>query len=328
MTRALLPFIAAALFFGSSCRIGYTSGKEMLEADWYDPVNTLTVWALADIQPKNEGHREAWEEAVEDMNRNVPGIDFAIVAGDIVNDTEEETFDWYVNTRNGSYIEEWYEIIGNHDLKTDRGKLFREKLREETDYAVVKGNILFIFMSDSERGKSTEISDETFEWWKDLVVNNQDKIIVVVTHAPLKGSGISFSAWKGRNIIGSKRFRQVLKNYRVDLWLSGHLHIPTGILSTTSKKKSLGGTVFIHISSIRPEMAGMKEPESRVLTFVCGSDKVLVRVRNHKRHEFVTHLDEVFTLSKPYECEGVKPLVGPSAPGKAVGTVTPPATTP
>lgn len=323
MTRALLPFIAAALIFGSSCRIGYTSGKEMLEADWFDPINTLTVWVLADIQPTKKSHRKAWEKAVRDVNENVPGIDFAIVAGDIVNDTQEETFDWYVNTRNGSYVEEWYEIIGNHDLKTDMGKLFREKLREDTDYAILKGNVLFIFMSDSERGKSTVISDETFEWWKDLVVNNQDKIKVVVTHAPLKGSGISFSAWKGRNVVGSKRFRQVLKDYRVDLWFSGHLHTPHGILSTTAEKESLGGTIFIHVSSIRPEMAGMKESESRVMTFVCGSDKVLVRVRNHERHRYVTNLDEVFTLSKPYECKDVNPVAGPLTPGKTARVINP-----
>ena len=82
---------------------------------------------------------------ISSIRNNVPNIDLAIVAGDIVNETTEEIFDWYVQTRNTSYIEEWYEIIGNHDLKTDRGKLFREKLREEVNYSILKDNILFIF---------------------------------------------------------------------------------------------------------------------------------------------------------------------------------------
>lgn len=301
--KSPILLLSALLLALTSCRMGYTSGKEFSEESWYDPANTLTVWALADIQPRNDSHRKAFEEAVRDINENVPGVDMAIVAGDIVHVTEEETFDWYIRTRDGSYINEWYEIIGNHDLKSDRGKLFREKLREDVDYAVIKGNILFIFMSDSERGKATEISDEVFNWWKDLVINNQDKIIVVTTHAPLKGSGIPFSFIRERQIIDSERFTDVMREYNVDLWLSGHLHLPNGIMNNTVTKDEYGGVDFIHISSIRPEFLGIKESESRVLTFVCGSDKVLVRSRNHHDRDYSPGLDEVFTLSKPYECD-------------------------
>lgn len=303
MLRKIIPLIFVLFIFFTSCRIGYHSGQKLVQEDWYDPTGTLTVWALADIQPTNDEHREAFEQSIEDINENVPGIDLAINAGDIVNETNEEVFDWYVQTRGGSYIDTWYEIIGNHDLKSDRGKLFREKLREEVDYSVTVGNILFIFMSDAERGKATEIPDEVFEWWKELVINNQDKIIVVTTHAPLEGSGIPFSGIRERQIIDSERFTEVLRDYRVDLWLSGHLHLPHSMWNATVEKEELGGAVFIHISSIRPEVLGIKESESRVLTFVCGSDKVLVRVRNHENMDWTPHLDEVFTLSKTYECD-------------------------
>jgi len=283
--------------------MGYISGDELTEANWFNSKDTLTVWALADIQPTTRGHEEAFEIAITDINDNVPNVDLAIVAGDIVNQTDEETFDWYVQTRDNSYISEWYEIIGNHDLKTDMGKLFREKLREEVNYSLLKGNILFIFMSDSERGKPTEISDDVFNWWKELVVNNQDKIIVVTTHAALKDSGIPFSSFRDRQIIDSERFTQVLKEYRVDLWLSGHLHLPHAIMNNIVEQDKLGGTIFVHISSIRPEIMGLKESESRVLTFVCGSDKALIRARNHKDKIFVPNQDRVYTLSKEYECQ-------------------------
>jgi 3',5'-cyclic AMP phosphodiesterase CpdA len=299
-----LKLLSLLLFLiQSSCYIGYVSGDELTQANWFNSKDTLTVWALADIQPKNRGHEEAFEIAITDINDNVPNVDLAIVAGDIVNQADEETFDWYVQTRDGSYIEEWYEIIGNHDLITDMGKLFREKLREEVNYSVLKGNILFIFMSDSERGKPTEISDEVFKWWKELVVNNQDKIIVVTTHAALQGSGIPFSSFMDRQIIDSERFTQVLKEYRVHLWLSGHLHLPHAMMNNIVEQDKLGGTIFVHISSIRPEIMGLKESESRVLTFVCGSDKTLIRVRNHKDKIFVPNQDRVFTLSKEYECQ-------------------------
>jgi len=299
-----LKLLSLLLFLiQSSCHIGYSSGDELVEENWFDSKDSLTVWALADIQPRNRGHEEAFEIAITDINDNVPNINLAIVAGDIVNETKEETFDWYVQTRDGSYIEEWYEIIGNHDLKTDMGKLFREKLREEVNYSLLKGNILFILMSDSERGKATEISDEVFNWWKGLVVNNQDKIIVVTTHAPLEDSGIPFSSFRDRQIINSERFTQVLKKYRVDLWLSGHLHLPHGIINNIVEKDKFDGTIFVHVSSIRPEILGLKESESRVLTFVCGSDKVLIRVRNHEDSRFIPNQDRIFRLSKKYLCK-------------------------
>ncbi len=299
MLRKISPLLFL-LFL--SCRIGYISGDKLIEADWFDPAKTLTVWVLADIQPTDKGHREAFEAAVLDINENVPGVDLVIVAGDIVNAAEGEVFDWYIETRDGSYVEDWYEIIGNHDLKSDRGKLFREKLRQDVDYRVTVGNVLFIFMSDAQRGKATEIPDEVFEWWKELVMQNRDKIIVVTTHAPLEGSGIPFSGLHDRQVIDSERFTGVLREYTVDLWLSGHLHLPHSIMNSTVTKDEYGGTEFIHISSIRPELWGMKGSESRVLTFVCGSDKVLVRARNHEKRDYTPHLDEVFTLSKSYEC--------------------------
>ncbi len=303
MPTKLKLFSLLLFLIQSSCYMGYTSGKELTQENWFDSKNTLSVWALADIQPTNRGHKQAFEIAIADVNENIPDIDLAIVAGDIVHQTDAETFDWYVQTRDSSYIREWYEIIGNHDLKTDMGELFREKLREEVNYSVLKGNVLFIFMSDSERGKATEISDEVFNWWKDLVVNNQDKIIVVTTHAPLEDSGIPFSSFRDRQVIDSQRFTQVLEEYRVDLWLSGHLHLPHSMMNNIVEKDKFEGTIFVHISSIRPEFMGLKESESRVLIFACRSDKVLIRARNHKDKTFVPNQERVFALSKKYECQ-------------------------
>lgn len=305
MRKSLTPLLFLLLFTLTSCRVGVTSGKELTEADWFVPEETLTVWALSDTHIKDEKHIKPFSEAIEDINDNVPDVDMAINAGDVVHFPNEESYDLYIKTRDGSYITEWHEIIGNHDYKTDKGNIFREKLRGggDVNYTVEKGNILFIFMSNEDRGKATVITDETFEWWKDLVIKNQDKIIVVVTHAPLQGSGIIFSAIDERQITDSKRFRMVLKQYKVDMWLSGHLHVPQEMMDTLVRKKDLNGTIFVEISSIRPDLGGVKEPESRVITFACGSDKVLIRSRNHEQHIFTPGLDDVFTLSKPYECD-------------------------
>ena len=74
-------------------------------------------------------------------------------------------------------------------------------------------------------------------------------------------------------------------------------------MDTLVRKKDLNGTNFVEISCIRPNLGGVKEPESRLIIFACGSDKVLIRSRNHGQHIFTPGLDKVFTLSKPYECD-------------------------
>ncbi len=300
-----MPLLMLLIFTLASCGAGSSTAIEPAASGGPPSGETLTVWALSDTHIKDRKHMKPFRNAVEDVNDNIPDVDMAINAGDVAHFPTVESYDLYIKTRDGSYIKEWHEIIGNHDYKTDKGNIFREKLRGggDVNYTVEKGNILFIFISNEDRGKPTVITDETFEWWKDLVINNQDKIIVVTTHAPLDGSGIMFSGLKARQIVDSKRFREVLRDYKVDIWLSGHLHIPQSLPDTIVTQEKLGGTTFIEISSIRPDLWGMKEPESRVLTFACGSDKLLVRSRNHKRYFYTPGLDKTITLSKPYECD-------------------------
>jgi predicted phosphodiesterase len=267
-----------------------------------DPKNSLTIWALSDIQPKNDKQKRELEDAIKDINNNVPDIDFAVVAGDIINESEEKDFDWYLSTKPSSYIKKWYEIAGNHDLKLDSGEGYKRKISGDFHYSVVTGNILFIFMSNEARGKPTYISDETFNWWLDLVLTNQDKIIVVVTHAPLEGSGIPFSSLHDKQVLDSERFTDVLKNYRVDMWISGHLHLPHSFTNNIVVKKKYNGTIFMNISSIRTELLGIKDSESKIITFACGSDKVFIRSRNHTKKKYEESLDAVFKISREYKC--------------------------
>jgi len=273
------------------------------ELNLNDTNGTLKIWVLSDIQPKNEKQKRDFRKAIDDVNKNISDIDFAIVVGDIVNDVEEKDFDWYLSAKPSSYIKDWYEIAGNHDLKLGRGEGYRRKINETLHFSLVKGNILFIFMSNEARGKPTYISDETFEWWRNLVVNNQDKIIVVITHAPLDGSGIPYASIKDRQVLDSRRFTDVLKDYRVDIWLSGHLHLPHSFTNNIVAKKEYNGTVFVNVSSIRTELWGLKDSESRIVAFTCGSDEVVISSRNHAKEKYEDNLEAVLQISKEYECE-------------------------
>ncbi len=267
--------------------------------------NVFKVWLLSDIQPTNRKHRHAFEKAVADMNSKTKGIDMALVAGDIVNSAEEKVFDWYIAEREKSYIPIWHEIAGNHDIKPDLGKLYGRKIGRFHNFFRY-GNILFILMSDEARGKSTTITDKTFLWWKNLVESNRDKIIIVVTHAPLEGSSIIFSRLKDRKILRSERFVEVLKKEKIDLWISGHLHLPHFFPRTIMHRKNLNGAMFVHVSSIRPEVNGLKHSESRFIAFYCGTSKASLFSRNHKKGKWQNRHTKHFELSKTIECPSKK----------------------
>lgn len=260
------------------------------------------IWALADIQPKDQQDRTTFENDIKDVNKNIYNIDIAIVAGDIASRPDKEVYDWYNNVKNSSYIKKWYELAGNHDLKYDDGTMFSKLVHKKRNYAVTYGNILIIFMSDSQQGKPTEISDKTFKWWRNLVKNNQDKIIIVVTHAPLEGSSIPFSSFNDRQIKDSERFADVLKNYSVDMWLSGHLHLPQAFTNSIVKKPDFADTIFVHISSIRTELWGLKNSESRFITFYCGTNTVKIQSRDHDSGEYDQDLEKEFNVSEKIIC--------------------------
>lgn len=284
------------LFFScfTICALGNTSED--------NPDKELKIWFLSDIQPRNQKERKDFENAVKEINKNVTDIDFAVVAGDIVDMTTEDSFDWYIDAKNKSYIKEWYEIAGNHDLKPDEGVLYKKKLNSQLNYTVTKNNLLMIFMSDEKRSSASDISNETFNWWKKLVINNQDKIIFVITHAPLKGSGITFSSFNRRNIIDSNRFTKMLKSNGVDLWLSGHLHIPHSIVSNFTSNKKFKNTKFLNISSIRRELMGFKDSESFIISLNCGSSLVEIKSRNHTRSSYNKKQVYNYKLNKKYLC--------------------------
>jgi hypothetical protein len=48
---------------------------------------------------------------------------------------------------------------------------------------------------------------------------------------------------------------------------------------------------------------GLKDSESRIITFTCGSDQVLIRSRNHTEKKYGKDLDATFKISKGYKCD-------------------------
>ncbi|MCP4137180.1 MAG: hypothetical protein GY754_39795 [bacterium] len=296
MKKHLAATISIIIFFILLVlSIAGCGGKNKVIRELTTPGNeSFVIWAHSDIQPRRVSERVDFENAVNDIINAVPKIDLALVAGDIVNNANEpHIYTWYFKTRARAGIPYSYEIAGNHDAGDMR--VYRRMVRRELHYAVTLGNLFIIMMSDETRSNATNISDAVFRWWKENVVQNQDKIIITVTHAPMLGSGLASKKYPDTMILKSERFAAVLKNYKVDIWFSGHQHSPQSEPGTVNVVEELGGTLFINMSSIRRELSRVPA-ESRVLYLKQGSPWILVRSRQHDKRKFNTGVDRLHRL--------------------------------
>lgn len=270
---------------------------------------TLVIWLLSDIQPSTPAERVLFEQTIDDVNDHVGRVDMAVIAGDLVKSrSRDEDFTWFLSIRNHSKVRHWYEIAGNHDVRSE--PLFHRYFPRPAYYGVEVGNILFLLLSDELPSSKTDISEEAFRWWRDMVAKHQDRIIITVTHAQLANSGLLGSSFASRQIAGSARFEKVLREARVAVWASGHIHLPQSLPGTVSVNEELGGTCFINVSSI--DSGPFTDSQSRFLIFEEGSDRLLIRSRNHHLGRFDEGLDILLPLDKPFKSgEGPSLIIAP-----------------
>jgi len=259
--------------------------------------NYFIIWAHSDIQPRTEEEKTQYENAIDDMRQNYTRIDMSLFAGDIVQHSDfKEIFEWFNNTRKQAPVKEWHEIAGNHDWRSI--ELYKKSINKNLHYSVTRGNLLILMISNEKPGRQTFISDDTFEWWKNLVVKNQDKIIITVTHGTLEGSGIPASHLNRLTIMNSERFTSILKKYRVDIWISGHSHFPGWMPGSYLTNKDLGGVTFVDIGAIRKDF--LTTSESRILYFQQGTPSVIMKTRNHSGRKFSSD-SIIIPLSHPFQ---------------------------
>ncbi|MDK9706766.1 MAG: metallophosphoesterase [Desulforhopalus sp.] len=257
----------------------------------------FVLWMLSDIQAKTAEERQAFEKTIDDVNAQVPRVDMGVIAGDLMaSRSRDEAFSWFLNTRNRSKARHWFELAGNHDARSQ--PLFNHYFPRPAAYGVEFGNVLVLLLADTVASSATEISDAAFAWWRDMVLGNQQRIIITVSHAQLEESGLLGSSIADRRIDRSARFEDVLRHARVDVWASGHCHLPHWLPATVSIQEELGGTCFINVSAIQPGM--LMDSQSRLFFFTEDSDTLLIRSRNHTAGRFQEGRDVVIRLSKPF----------------------------
>lgn len=266
----------------------------------------LVIWALSDIQAVTPVHRYQFQRAVADVATNLPAVDLGIIAGDLVRShADDEYFRWFLGTRNQAGIDHWYEIRGNHDVRSL--ERFHQYFPAAENRAVAVGNLLLLLLNDESTDSQTDIGEGVFRWWRDQVSNNQGKIIITVSHAQLAGSGLLGSFAASRVISGSQRFEEVLRQYRVPLWLSGHMHLPQELDGTMQVQKELNNTCFVNVSAIVE--GAFQDSQSRMLYFEDGSDIVWIRSRNHHEQRYSAKLDFPVSLGRNFSWDGSPPEV-------------------
>ncbi|MGQ9842962.1 MAG: metallophosphoesterase family protein [Spirochaetota bacterium] len=267
---------------------------------------TYTVWVHSDIQPVNKADRWHYKRAIEDLKNIQPYPFLAIIAGDIVqHKTSDEDFEWFIELRKQANIQYWYEIAGNHEWKNMPG--YEKYIGKPLKYSVSLGNVIFIFMSNERGRPPTYLSNETFEWWKHIVITNQDKTIITVTHAPLRNSKLLGTISQKHIIIDSERFEKVLKKYHVDIWISGHIHMPVWLKQNSRFAPEFGNILFINVCGIRKDPT--MNVESRMFFFQEGSNNLLIRLRNHESESYAACFDINVKLRYPFICNGCVPVM-------------------
>ncbi len=289
-----------------------------LQTDTGKPGDVLRIWAHSDIQPVDEKEFFHYETAIDDVVRNLPRIDLALIAGDIVyaKKDADRFYRWFLDTRAKARIPYWFEIAGNHEAR-DLGA-YQRNIGKPLHYAVTVDNILIIMMSDEKRTPQSEISQATFEWWKGLVAANQDKILITVTHACLAGSGLASALFPTMRLASSGRFERALKEHPVDLWISGHNHLTSSIISKFSRPSAFPHTLFVEVASIH--LTALSGIESYIFEFRDGSTDCLVLTRDHQSARFRPFREMTHRLRVPYrKGDGTPEILLPARHGMRGG---------
>ncbi len=258
-------------------------------------------------------------------------------------DEGEEVVEQYsVSTKHPR--EDFYNIVGNHDASGPDEpcqwwfQKWVDPMGENSEYSGVHadrrpysvtgqwdrysfqvGNILFLAMGDRNDGgppvgrgqrggyPAGAVTMETYEWWEQMVADNQDKIIITAHHHMLKETtvasldwvgvdegyhgrfedgapiGASYLYWVGGEA-DSGKFESYLESHEqaIDLWFGGHTHThPDDTNGGRSHVEQKWGTTFVNVAALSKHHGQKNIPMSRLLTFFKESRQVKIRCYLH-----------------------------------------------
>ena len=237
----------------------------------------------------------------------------------------------------GSWFRKWGDPIGEHTQFSGVDSK-RRPFAVEGDWERYKfeaGNILFLMLADRNdapspvgRGHSSEqqrggfppgaVTRETFDWWREQVLGNQDKIIITMHHHALRDTTVASGNGEGNpryhgssgGAAGSSylyfiiekddpddfqftpdahvfedfldEFHQANGRGAIDFWIAGHTHVkgPDDNFGEKTITESRWGVNFLQAAALTRHHGG-SHPLSRLLTFTDGLDQVTTRTYLH-----------------------------------------------
>lgn len=220
-----------------------------------------------------------------------------------------------------NWFHTWIDPLGEHSTFSgvDSSKRPFKTSGTFMHYSFEVGNILFLMLSDRNDlhfpiGKRKDsnlgfpagaITLETFNWWKEQIELNPDKIIVTCAHHMLKNTTIASGEYEGLKykyhfpnsphdkkgssylyFIGKDTNSNAVEDYleahpgAVDLWLGAHTHInPADTIDTKTYCEKKHGTFFINCAILGAR--GSIPPTSRILDFKLHTNEVTLQCYYH-----------------------------------------------
>ena len=250
-----------------------------------EKAKTRHVLAFSDIHigRKDDGFDggEWMAKALAELKQNKVPSDYALVLGDIAHGATEAAYKTFTKLRDESHIDTWFELAGNHEYHDGKCEHYEKLVRSIKPYSHIDGNIVWFIFSDEQPGVRGNISDETFDWLKKGVAENQDKVVIVCSHQ-LVNRTVRKSEDKARHIHPKEKIAELLDELRVDLWLCGHEHHKPYSRGEIAQKD---GTTFINIASMS-HAYGTKQSQSFVFEFVDGAKQIVGHRRVHDDQSF------------------------------------------
>jgi len=186
------------------------------------------------------------------------------------------------------------------------------------------GNVRFLMLGDRNDGgppvgraydderhaggyPAGAVTEETFEWWRDQVESNREKVLVTAHHHVLKDTTLGSGEWEG--IMGpyhgyfedgapegagylyfvggepdANRFEEYLAANpgAIDLWLGGHTHAPPGeTFGAKTHVERKWDVTFANVAPMTSHHVDRSVPMSRVFTFEDGEKLLTARCYLH-----------------------------------------------
>lgn len=273
--------------------------------------------------------------------------------------------------------EHFYNVAGNHDASNaDEPSMgwFRKWIDptgENTEFSGVDankrpykvegtwerysfrvGNLLFLMMSDRNDGgppvgrdkrggyPAGAVTGETFAWWKKMVEQNRDRIIISAHHHMLRETTVASGPWEGFRKtpkgkyhshyhgyfpkggpkgasylywVDGKADAQAFERYlaehpgAIDLWLGGHTHSnPDDNHGGRTHIQRKWGVNFINVAGLTRHHGRLTSmPLSRLLTFTEASKQVRVQcylhTSQHAPQGWYGKAERTIPLGKPFQ---------------------------